>query len=665
MITHRPPSGKQGADDTDEFDQLLAVHEPIRAHRTGQSSGSGDAFERIVGYLKDLDRRVIMRGPNQAMAQCPGPMHNNGDRNPSLSISRGRGLALMNCWAGCEPQDVMAAMSKPMSDLFDNRRDMTWRYSDGREERKYYKGREKKFWQPGINNPTTVLYTMAEPDEQLDLIKKAVADSQTILLCEGGKDVDTIMTRYPGQVAVSAPQGAKSFHKCDVSPLYGAEVIAIVDKDPDGEGVWTPQVITKLEGKASSLDFMQARQGKDASDHINAGYTLGELLPWCPPEPPSGEQTTSEAAVDTTEDEEPASWARIDLASYLDGTYLPVKPNMFTRTDGVSLVYPGLLHSFHGESESCKSMIIQSLCAKLVNDGHKVLYLDFESDPAAVTDRLLQLGATAERILANFDYRRPEVDPLSTANEHRTWLELLRESYRLAVIDGVGDALGIFKFATKDNDDITAWMRLMPKKIAKRTGAAVLLVDQVTKDSDTRGRFAIGGQQKMAGLTGAAYTVEIAEPVGIGLRGVVVLRVGKDRPGYIRQHCGPMRKSDHTQEAARVTIDSTNGRPVVTIEPWRNHADPNASTSPFRPTAYMEKVSRALEAAGKPLSFNGINERVTGNQKRIREALDILIAEGYVSRIDGPNKSQMHTLIARYEQALDPQSDLYKPADTP
>ncbi len=85
------------------------------------------------------------------------------------------------------------------------------------------------------------------------------------------------------------------------------------------------------------------------------------------------------------------------------------------------------------------------------------------------------------------------------------------------MIDRVGNALGIFGFATKDNDDITAWMRLMPRKIAARTGATILMVDQVTKDSDTRGRFAIGGQAKMAGLTGAAYTVEIAKPVGIGL----------------------------------------------------------------------------------------------------------------------------------------------------
>jgi AAA domain len=251
---------------------------------------ASDAFERIVGYLRALDRKVITRGPDRATAQCPGPMHQNGDRTPSLSVSRGRGLVLINCWAGCGPKDVMAAMGKPMSDLFDNQRDMIWQYADGRTERKYYdKNGEKKFSQPGTNNPTTVLYTMAAPDEQLDLIKEAVAAGQTILLCEGAKDVDTIMTRYPGQVAVSAPQGAANFHLVDATPLHGAEVIAIVHKDLAGEKGWAPKVIAKLEGKAKSLDFMQAKvvgiDGADAADHINAGHTLAELVPWCPPEP--------------------------------------------------------------------------------------------------------------------------------------------------------------------------------------------------------------------------------------------------------------------------------------------------------------------------------------------------------------------------------------------
>jgi hypothetical protein len=150
------------------------------------------------------------------------------------------------------------------------------------------------------------------------------------------------------------------------------------------------------------------------------------------------------------------------------------------------------------------------------------------------------------------------------------------------------------------------------KNIAKRSGAAVTVIDHITKDDDSRGRSAIGGQAKMAGLTGAANTVEVVEPLGRGPRGVIVLRVGKDRPGYVRGVSGPMRKSDRTQEAARVVVDSTldPNRPAVIMEPWRGSDGLGLDVRPFRLTGYMEKISHALEASTGATSFRGIDALV-------------------------------------------------------
>ena len=137
--------------------------------------------------------------------------------------------------------------------------------------------------------------------------------------------------------------------------------------------------------------------------------------------------------------------------------------------------------------------------------------------------------------------------------------------YALAVIDGVTDALGIFGCSTIDNDDVAGWIRTVPKQIAARTGAAVVLIDHVTKDTSTRNRWAIGGQAKMAGLTGAAYTVEVVEPLGRGMRGEVVL---KDREGPSRGGASALRvvqARDRTQEAARIVVDSTGESPTVSI----------------------------------------------------------------------------------------------------
>ena len=113
---------------------------------------------------------------------------------------------------------------------------------------------------------------------------------------------------------------------------------------------------------------------------------------------------------------------------------------------------------------------------------------------------------------------------------------MLSGTYALAVIDGGTDALGIFEHTRRRTTTTPArGSRRFPGLIATRTGAAVVLVDHVVKDTGTRGRWAIGGQQKMAGLTGAAYTVEVVEPLGRGIRGEVVLRVAKDRPGSVRR----------------------------------------------------------------------------------------------------------------------------------
>jgi hypothetical protein len=63
--------------------------------------------------------------------------------------------------------------------------------------------------------------------------------------------------------------------------------------------------------------------------------------------------------------------------------------------------------------------------------------------------------------------------------------------------------------------------------------AAVVCVDHVAKHTN-RGRFALGGQHKMAGLSRAAHIMEMEQPFAIGQCGVANVRVGKDRPGRVR-----------------------------------------------------------------------------------------------------------------------------------
>lgn len=199
-------------------------------------------------------------------------------------------------------------------------------------------------------------------------------------------------------------------------------------------------------------------------------------------------------------DDGPPSWSPVNINQARRGVGATA-PTVLARSDGACLFYPGKTHSVHGESESGKSWLVQCATAECLLAGESVLYLDFEDDAGPVAERLILLGVSPKVVddPTRFVYVHPDQPPTTDA-ERAAFDNLLGGSYALAVIDGVTDSMGVFGLSTKDNDDVARWQRTLPKAIARQTGAAVVCVDHVTKDSDSRGRFALGGQHKMAGL---------------------------------------------------------------------------------------------------------------------------------------------------------------------
>lgn len=353
------------------------------------------------------------------------------------------------------------------------------------------------------------------------------------------------------------------------------------------------------------------------------------------------------------------SWEPLDLAEVLNGTIKLQPPTLMPREDGVCLLYPRMVHSFQGESESGKSMLLHAEAARTLAAGQQVLFIDFESDQVTVVNRLLMLGASAENILKGLHYIRPETHPMSMTADRSAWERLLSTRYTLAVIDGVTEAFSVFGVKSIDNDEVSTWGRNVPRTIANRTGAAVVVIDHVTKDAATRGRFAIGAQAKMSYLTGASYTVEVIKPLGVGLRGQLSIRVGKDRPGLVRPNSGPYRSSDRTQQAAVATIDSTDGQTIsYTLEAPRAGVDSTVSTpSTFRYTYFMEQISVLLEQVGIPTSKRGIRAAIKGDNGKLDDALATLNAEGYVQTTSTGSVS-----VRPYRQTADPGSDKYDPS---
>jgi hypothetical protein len=283
-------------------------------------------------------------------------------------------------------------------------------------------------------------------------------------------------------------------------------------------------------------------QTLNSFDSSNALMPAGNLMePLAPP----------------TDDEE-SSWKPVELKDYFDGLFAAPVATILKRSDGNGLIYTGRVHSIYGESESGKSWVAQIASAEMLKSDKKVIYIDFESDAIDIVNRLKALGVSRANLLQYFTYIRPD-GPRDADDPY--WQAILQpDSATLVIIDGVTESLTMWGGETKDNDAITRWMRIFPRTVATASGAAVVLIDHITKNAETRGRFAIGGQAKLATIDGAAYLVEPLEALAPGRTGTLTMRVTKDRPGFIRKISGMWRKSDRTQEAAIFTIDSTRAQ---------------------------------------------------------------------------------------------------------
>ncbi|GAA1429382.1 hypothetical protein GCM10009616_11330 [Microlunatus lacustris] len=360
--------------------------------------------------------------------------------------------------------------------------------------------------------------------------------------------------------------------------------------------------------------------------------------------------------------EEPSAtrspWDPEDLTDVLSGDYTPEESVVLRRVDGIALLYAGKTHSFSGESESGKSWLALLAAAESLGEGSRVLFLDYESDRATVAGRLLLLGVDRDALRARFDYVRPEGDPTASDFLRPAFDRLLGQRYGLVVIDGVTEALATFGYNGREEKEVAEFQSKVPDRFATRTGAAVVSIDHVVKSKDGRGRFALGSQHKLAGLTGAAYIVEAKTALRPGHVGIIDVRIAKDRPGWVRQHAGGYRASDRTQPVAVVQIDSRNSERTVYTVALPETVGEGGTVKPFRPTVLMERVSRALET-DPGLTANKIKETVVGNASAILDALCFLIEDGHV-RADKSTRYAHHHVVTPYRAPhLDAGEDLF------
>ena len=111
----------------------------------------------------------------------------------------------------------------------------------------------------------------------LPMVRSSVAEGATIYVCEGEKDV-LAMWRH-GYAATTKPGGASSpWLPEHVDVLRKATVVIIADRDDAGEEA-ARAAVKALKGTAASITVVQAREGKDAFDHLLAGHSADDFEP--------------------------------------------------------------------------------------------------------------------------------------------------------------------------------------------------------------------------------------------------------------------------------------------------------------------------------------------------------------------------------------------------
>ena len=121
------------------------------------------------------------------------------------------------------------------------------------------------------------------------------------------------------------------------------------------------------------------------------------------------------------------------------------------------------------------------------------------------------------------------------------------------------------------------------------------------------------------------------------------LRLGKDRPGWIRgSHPG------RNPIVAEVTIDAADpeGAIVASVGTPAGVGEEGA----WRPTTLMEGVSMFLEDRSAPASQRTILDGVRGKRDYKIQAIEALVADGYLATEDGSHGAILYSSMKSYRE---------------
>lgn len=248
---------------------------------------------QLEQLLSRLDH--VLKNGNGWTARCP--CHDDRRNSLSVSLAADGSKFLLQCFAGCPTEAIVAKLSLSWSDLFlqdqapangRGKRHIAavYDYTDELGQLLYQNVRytpkdfrlrrpnpaSKDGWTWKLNGTRRVLYRLPE-------VLEAIALGKTIFLVEGEKDADRL---WALGLAATTSGGAKSWKPEFVELLRSADLVIIPDRDRPGED-YARIAAQALQGIASSVQILilplpwAEKNGLDVSDFLRE-HSAQELL---------------------------------------------------------------------------------------------------------------------------------------------------------------------------------------------------------------------------------------------------------------------------------------------------------------------------------------------------------------------------------------------------
>lgn len=331
---------------------------------------------------------------------------------------------------------------------------------------------------------------------------------------------------------------------------------------------------------------------------------------------------------------EPSSWRPIPLNGELEDDAPPSVLNITGTTR--HLLYPGSINSVFGETEAGKSWLSLLATREVIERGGRVLFLDYEDSPRRFLARMDAMGVDRDLVRKLVDYVKPTHALWNNRNNasteaHADFVAMLRaHKYELGVVDTMTGAMSVEGLDPLSMTDVEQVYRVLCGRIVTETGAAVLVNDHVTKSTEGRGRYAIGSERKLSGITGAAYYYELTRPWSRAtiepVYGSADLKIAKDRAGWVRGG----RAELSVVATLNVTAEPDGGIYLQLVDP--------RDTVPTPPHELLLKVITALRRF-PGMSKGALEKEVGGKTATVRLALNWLV-DRQVVRVDARGNGQ-------------------------